>query len=84
VRRASIVDAEELLTANIRLATLETGVFSPRKTFSQRYIDQLAEDIEKEGQLKPIIVRPHPEKPNVYQIVDGEHRVRAFRKLGEA
>jgi ParB family chromosome partitioning protein len=83
-RPPSLVDAEELLTTNIRLAMLETGVFSPRKTFSQRYIDELAEDIEKEGQLKPIIVRPHPEKPDVYQVVDGEHRVRAFRKLGRS
>lgn len=80
-RPTSIVHAEKLLTTNIRLAMLETGVFSPRKTFSQRYIDELAEDIEKEGQLKPIIVRPHPEKPNVYQVIDGEHRVRAFKKL---
>jgi ParB family chromosome partitioning protein len=83
-RSTSIVDAEKLLTTNIRLARLETGVFSPRKAFSQRYIDELAEDIEREGQLKPIIVRPHPEKPNVYQVVDGEHRVRAFRKLGRS
>jgi ParB family chromosome partitioning protein len=83
-RPTSIVHAEKLLTTNIRLAMLETSVFSPRKTFSQRYIDELAEDIEREGQLKPIIVRPHPEKPNVYQVIDGEHRVRAFKKLGRS
>jgi ParB family chromosome partitioning protein len=83
-RPTNIVDAEELLTTNIRLTILETGVFSPRKAFSQRYVDELADDIEKEGQLKPIIVRLHPEKPNVYQVVDGEHRVRAFRKLGRS
>jgi len=74
--------ASEVLTTNIRLADLETGVLSPRKTFSQRYIDDLAESIEREGQLKPILVRPHPEKPDVYQVIDGEHRIRAFRKLG--
>lgn len=50
----------EVLTTNIRLESLETAVFSPRKNFSMRYIDELAEDIEREGQLKPIIVRPHP------------------------
>lgn len=83
-RPASTVNAKKPLTINIRLATLETGVFSPRKAFSQRYIEELAEDIEREGQLKPIIVRPHPEKPNVYQVVDGEHRVRALRKLGRS
>ena len=72
----------EVFTTNIRLADLETGVFSPRKVFSRRYIDQLAEDIERQGQLKSIIVRLHPEEPDVYQVIDGEHRVRALRKLG--
>jgi ParB family chromosome partitioning protein len=74
----------DVLTVNLRLAELETGVFSPRKVFSQRYIDELAESIEREGQLKPIIVRPHPKKQNCYQVVDGEHRIRAFRKLGRS
>jgi len=41
----------------------------------------LTESIEREGQLKPIIVRPHPSKPDFYQVV-GEHRIRALRKLG--
>jgi len=73
----------EVFTTNISLADLETSVFSPRRVFNQRYVDELAEDIEREGQLKPIIVRPHPEKDGVYQLVDGEHRVQAMRKLGK-
>lgn len=75
-------EAGDVLTINIRLEDLETGVFSPRKTFSTHYINELAEDIEREGQLKPIIVRPHSEKPDVYQVIDGEHRVRVLKKLG--
>lgn len=73
---------EDVLTTNIYIEDLETGVFSPRKSFGAKYIDQLAESIEREGQLKPIVVRPHPERPDVYQLIDGEHRVRALRKLG--
>ena len=72
----------EVLTVNLRLEQLETDVFSPRKTFSEGYVKELAESIEREGQLKPIIVRAHPTKPNVYQVIDGEHRIRALRKLG--
>ena len=72
----------EVLTVNLRLEQLETDVFSPRKAFSEGYISELAESIEREGQLKPIIVRAHPTKPNVYQVIDGEHRIRALRKLG--
>ena len=76
--------SKDVLTVNLQLTELETDVFSPRKSFSQRYVDELAEDIEREGQLKPIIVRLHPSKSDVYQLIDGEHRVRAFRKLGRS
>jgi ParB family chromosome partitioning protein len=72
----------EVSTVNLELEQLETDVFSPRKTFSENYVEELAESIEREGQLKPIIVRVHPTKPNVYQVIDGEHRVRALKKLG--
>lgn len=74
----------EVSTVNLELEQLETDVFSPRKTFSENYVEELAESIEQEGQLKPIIVRVHPTKPNVYQVIDGEHRIRALRKLGHS
>jgi ParB/RepB/Spo0J family partition protein len=74
---------KEPLATNIRIADLESGVFSPRMQFDPKYITKLAEDIEAEGQLKPIMVRPHPTEPNRYQVIDGEHRVRAFQKLGK-
>ena len=73
--------AQDVLTTNLRIAELELGVFSPRKQFSPAYIEELAEDIEREGQLKPIIVRLRPTDPNKYQVIDGEHRVRALKRL---
>lgn len=72
----------KILTANIRLDDLELGVFSPRISYDQRYVDELAEDMQVNGQHKPIICTPHPSKPNRYIVVDGEYRVRAARKLG--
>ncbi len=74
----------EVLTVNLKLEQLETDVFSPRKAFSEGYIEELAESIEREGQLKPIIVRAHPTKPNAYQVIDGEHRIKALKKLGRS
>jgi len=75
--------AVEPLATNIEIKNLELGVFSPRMQFDPTYIAKLAEDIEAEGQLKPIMVRPHPKQPEKYQVVDGEHRVRALQKLGK-
>lgn len=71
---------DEVSTVNLWLEQLETDVFSPRKAFSEGYVEELAESIEREGQLKPIIVRPHPSKPNCYQVVDGEHRISGFEE----
>jgi len=67
---------------NVRISDLELGVFSPRLSVDDGYVEELAEDLKVNGQLKPIIVRPHPEKANVYQVIDGEYRVRAALKLG--
>jgi ParB family chromosome partitioning protein len=74
--------SSDLLTTNLSLNQLELGVFTPRLQADSRYIDELAEDMQLNGQQKPIICRPHPEKPEIYQVVDGEYRVRAARKLG--
>ena len=38
--------------------------------------------LEAEGQKLPILVRPHPDVPDRYQIVYGHRRTRALRELG--
>jgi ParB family chromosome partitioning protein len=75
---------KDVLTTNLRVEELDLGFFTPRLQFDPKYIEELAEDIQNNGQQKPIICRLHPEKPNVYQVIDGEHRVRAVRKLGRS
>jgi len=72
----------DVLATNLRLEELELGVFTPRLSVDWKYVEELAEDMQVNGQLKPIIVRPHPEKPDCYQVIDGEYRVRAAKKLG--
>lgn len=50
-----------------------------RKEFTDFDIDSLAKSIEQNGQLYPILVEQT--KDNEYQIIDGERRWRAFKKL---
>jgi ParB family transcriptional regulator, chromosome partitioning protein len=38
--------------------------------------------ISERGQLQPILVRPHPDRPGRYMIVFGHRRTRAARELG--
>ena len=51
----------------------------PRNNFSQEKIDELAKSIAKDGLLQPIIVRPFEDG---YQIVAGERRYHACKKVG--
>ena len=51
----------------------------PRKSFDDETIDDLAKSIEKYGLLNPIVVRKKNDK---YEIVAGERRYRAVKKLG--
>jgi ParB family chromosome partitioning protein len=43
---------------------------------------ELVAAIGEHGQLSPILVRPHPEKPGSYQIVYGRRRLNAASELG--
>lgn len=51
----------------------------PRQLFNDDTIKELAESIEKNGLLQPIVLRPMTS--GKYQIIAGERRYRAFKKL---
>ena len=44
--------------------------------------DALKATLESEGQKLPILVRPHPDAPDRFQVVYGHRRTRALRELG--
>jgi ParB family chromosome partitioning protein len=74
----------EHTTIEISLSSIEIGVFSPRKTFNAAYVSELAESIEMRGLLKPLTVRSDPLQASSYQLIDGEHRLRALKLKGFA
>lgn len=63
----------------ILLELVQPNPYQPRRNFDPVKIDELAQSIKTYGLLQPIIVRRHN---NLYQIVAGERRYRACRKLG--
>ena len=77
--RSLNVDQDPLQIIEIPLSKIETNPFQPRSVFNQDAIHSLAESIEKEGLLQPILVRPNGVKG--YQLVSGERRFRAFQAL---
>ena len=56
---------------------LRSGRFNPRKDFAEPELAELAESIRTKGLVQPIVVRPHPEEAQAYEIVAGERRWRA-------
>lgn len=49
----------------------------PRRHFEPDALAELAASLRNRGVLQPLIVRPHPTEPGLYQIVAGERRWRA-------
>jgi ParB family transcriptional regulator, chromosome partitioning protein len=63
----------------IPINLIEANPFQPRREFNDNEIKELANSIQEQGLLQPILLRKNGEK---YQIVMGERRFRAVRSLG--
>jgi ParB family transcriptional regulator, chromosome partitioning protein len=55
---------------------------NPRKHFAEDDLEELAASIREKGIIQPLIVRPKPDMPDVYEIIAGERRWRAAQKAG--
>jgi ParB/RepB/Spo0J family partition protein len=49
---------------------------------SEELREKLKAHIKRTGRTPFVVVRPHPEDPGKYQILDGHHRVAILRELG--
>ena len=80
----------------IAFDSLRPSPMNPRKTFDENSLQELAENIESQGLLQPIIIRPIEQEPMFdsetntvitipvrYEIVCGERRYRAIKMLKE-
>lgn len=76
---ASVESGSESAQEELQLALIEPNPEQPRKHFDQEELENLADSIQKEGLLQPIIVRP---KDGAYQIVAGERRWQASKLAG--
>lgn len=51
-------------------------------TMSEDLLAKLKAHIRRTGRYPFLVVRPHPEEPGRYQVLDGHHRVEVLRELG--
>ena len=64
----------------LRLSSIEPNKNQPRKQFDQQALNELADSIRQHGVIQPLLVRPLSN--GMYQIVAGERRWRASRRVG--
>ena len=67
---------------SLAVTVLEPGPFQPRTAMDPERLADLTESIRAQGVLQPLLARPHPDKPNQYQIIAGERRWRASQAAG--
>ncbi|WP_395142662.1 ParB/RepB/Spo0J family partition protein, partial [Armatimonas sp.] len=66
----------------LALSVILPSTLNPRTLFDEDAIAQLAESIQEEGLLAPLVVRPKKDTDGTYEIVAGERRYRACKLLG--
>lgn len=59
------------------IESLQANPAQPRRHFAPEAMEELTASIREKGIIQPLIVRPHPERDNAYEIVAGERRWRA-------
>ncbi len=64
----------------IAIDMIKPNQFQPRTIFSEEKIEELARTIHTHGVIQPIVIRQMDEEQ--YEIIAGERRYRAMRKLG--
>lgn len=66
---------------DIELSKITPNQYQPRRQFSEASISELAQTLDKEGLLQPIVVRETKDQEG-YEIIAGERRFRAAKSLG--
>ena len=68
---------EEQTIRRVAIESIVPNPDQPRRHYDPEALAELSKSLRAQGVLQPLIVRPHPEGGDLYQIVAGERRWRA-------
>ena len=88
-RKKRAEEIEQKLTAGETIIEIDPAIVDPsfvvdRMPASADTLANLVEAIREQGQLNPILVRPHPETSGRFQVAFGHRRLRAVSALGRS
>lgn len=75
---------EDAAASSIAIDRVVPNPKQPRRTFIEAELEELADSIRAKGVIMPILVRPDPNQPEMFEIIAGERRWRAARRAGLA
>jgi len=70
------------LVMQLPIVAIQPNARQPRKEFDESSIQELSNSIRSAGLLQPIVVRPVIGQKSKYEIIAGERRWRACKKIG--
>lgn len=76
---APVESTDQKTILDIPIDLVEANRNQPRTLFDEDSLKELSESIRMQGILQPLLVRAHPDNPEMYQVVAGERRLRAAR-----
>ena len=56
--------------------------YQPRIHLDDGHLDELAQSLQQQGMIQPVVVRALPDKPQQYEMIAGERRWRAAQRAG--
>lgn len=77
-------EAPEAEVRRLDLGHIVPNPLQPRRTFTDGELAELAASIEENGLLQPLVVRPSPSTEGRFELVAGERRFRALKRIGWA
>lgn len=80
-----IVQTERASVDFLPLTAIRPSPTNPRKRFSEAKHAEMVESVRRHGVMQPVLLRPWPEEPGIFELVAGERRYRAAAEaaLGE-
>jgi ParB family chromosome partitioning protein len=60
---------------------IHPGRYQPRRAFDEEKLQGLVDSIRDKGILQPLLVRPHKQLPNAFELIAGERRWRAAQRV---
>lgn len=77
---ATAAEARPAGTRSVPIERIHPNPHQPRRSFGETELDELAASIRERGIIQPLLLRPHPGRPEEFQIVAGERRWRAAQR----